>query len=37
MIFKLAVAKLRAQGWAAITIEVAIVIIGVFIGMQVTN
>ena len=37
MIFKRAVAKLRAQDWTAITIEVAIVIIGVFIGMQVTN
>jgi hypothetical protein len=37
MIFKRAVAKLRAQDWAAITIEVAIVIIGVFIGMQVSN
>ena len=37
MIFKRAVAKLRAQDWVAITIEVVIVIIGVFIGMQVTN
>jgi hypothetical protein len=37
MIFKRAVAKLRAQDWLAITIELAIVIIGVFIGMQVTN
>ena len=37
MIFKRAVAKLRAQDWAAITIEIAIVIIGVFIGTQVSN
>ena len=37
MIFKRAVARLRAQDWLAITIELAIVIIGVFIGMQVTN
>lgn len=37
MIFKRAVAKLHAQDWAAIAIEVAIVIIGVFIGMQVSN
>lgn len=37
MIFKRAMAKLRAQDWTAIGIELAIVIIGVFIGMQVTN
>ena len=37
MIYKRAVARLRAQDWVAITIELAIVIIGVFIGMQVTN
>ena len=37
MIFKRAVAKLRAQDWVAITIEVVIVIIGVFIGTQVAN
>jgi hypothetical protein len=37
MIFKRAVAKLRAQDWAAITIELAIVIIGVFIGIQAAN
>ena len=37
MIFKRAVAKLRAQDWTAITIELAIVIIGVFVGIQVSN
>jgi hypothetical protein len=37
MIFKRAVAKLKAQDWLAITIELAIVIIGVFIGTQVSN
>lgn len=37
MIFKRAVAKLRAQDWTAITIELAIVIIGVFIGIQAAN
>jgi hypothetical protein len=37
MIFKRAVARLQAQDWLAITIEVAIVIIGVFIGTQVAN
>ncbi len=37
MIFKRAVARLRAQDWVAITIELAIVIIGVFIGTQVSN
>jgi hypothetical protein len=37
MIYKRAVAKLRAQDWFAIAIELAIVVIGVFIGMQVSN
>ncbi len=37
MIFKRAVAKLRAQDWAAITIELAIVVLGVFIGVQAAN
>ena len=37
MIFKRAVAKLSAQDWAAITIELAIVIVGVFIGTWVAN
>jgi hypothetical protein len=37
MIFKRAAAKLRAQDWVAITIELAIVIVGVFLGTQVSN
>jgi hypothetical protein len=37
MIFKRAVAGLRSQNWLAITIQLAIVIIGVFIGIQVAN
>jgi hypothetical protein len=37
MIFKRAIAKLRAQDWTAIAIELAIVILGVFIGTQVSN
>ena len=37
MIFKRTVAKLRAQDWLAIVIEVGIVIIGVFVGNQVSN
>jgi hypothetical protein len=37
MIFKRAVAKLRAQDWAAIAIEFAIVVAGVFVGTQVSN
>jgi type II secretory pathway pseudopilin PulG len=37
MIFKRAIAKLRAQDWTAISIELAIVIIGVFIGTWVAN
>jgi type II secretory pathway pseudopilin PulG len=37
MIFKRAIAKLRAQDWTAISIELAIVIVGVFIGTWVAN
>ena len=37
MIFKRAVAKLRAQDWTAIVIELGIVILGVFIGPWVAN
>lgn len=37
MIFKRAIADLRAQKWMAIGIEVAIVIVGVFVGTQVSN
>ena len=37
MIFKRATAKLRAQDWTAITIELLIVIVGVFIGIWVAN
>jgi len=37
MIFKRAVAKLRAQDWMAITIELLIVITGVFVGIQAAN
>ena len=37
MIFKRAVAKLRAQEWTAIAIELSIVIVGVFIGTWVAN
>jgi hypothetical protein len=37
MIFKRAVAKLRAQDWFAITVELVIVILGVFIGTLVAN
>jgi len=37
MIFKRAVAKLRAQDWTAISIELVIVIVGVFIGIWVAN
>lgn len=37
MIFKRTIAKLRAQDWAAIAIELAIVVLGVFIAMQVSN
>ena len=37
MIFKRMTANLRAQNWSAIAIELAIVVIGVFIGTQVAN
>src|SRR5215213_8173169 len=37
MIFKRAIAKLRVQDWAAISIELLIVIVGVFIGTWVAN
>jgi hypothetical protein len=37
MIFKRAIAKLRAQDWTAISIELAIVVVGVFIGIWVAN
>lgn len=37
MIYKRAAARLRAQDWLAITIELAIVILGVFVGTQVSN
>ena len=37
MIFKRFAANLRAQNWSAISIELAIVILGVFIGTQVSN
>ena len=37
MIYKRAVAKLRAQDWLAITIELGIVVLGVFIGTWVAN
>lgn len=37
MIFKRAIANLRAQNWVAIVIEIGIVIIGVFLGNQVSN
>lgn len=37
MIYKRAIARLRAQDWVAISVEVAIVIIGVFVGIQVSN
>ncbi|WP_118857624.1 hypothetical protein [Sphingomonas mesophila] len=37
MIFKRLYADLRAQNWLAIAIELAIVIVGVFIGVQVAN
>src|SRR5438309_6544734 len=37
MIYKRAAARLSAQDWVAITIELAIVITGVFIGTQVSN
>lgn len=37
MFFKRTAARLRTQDGLAITIELAIVIIGVFIGTQVAN
>lgn len=37
MIYKRAVAKLRAQDWFAISIELAIVVLGVFIGTWVAD
>ena len=37
MIFKRAIAKLRAQDWLAITIELGIVIVGVFLGSWVND
>ena len=37
MIFRRTIANLRAQNWTAIGIELAIVIVGVFIGLQVSN
>ena len=37
MIYKRAVAKLRAQDWSAILIELGIVILGVYIGTWVAN
>ena len=37
MIYKRFAARLKAQDWLAITIELAIVVVGVFIGTQVSN
>lgn len=37
MIYKRVAARLKAQDWVAIAIELAIVIVGVFIGTQVSN
>lgn len=37
MIFRRAVANLRAQNWTAVLIEIGIVIIGVFVGVQAAN
>lgn len=37
MIYRRFAANLRAQNWMAIGIELAIVVVGVFIGMQVSN
>ena len=34
MIYKRVAARLQAQDWLAITIELTIVVVGVFIGMQ---
>ena len=37
MIFKRVAANLRAQNWSGVAIELAIVIVGVFIGLQAAN
>lgn len=37
MIYKRVAARLRAQDWAAITIELGIVVVGVFLGTQANN
>lgn len=37
MIYKRAIAKLRAQDWTAISIELLIVVVGVFIGLWVAD
>jgi hypothetical protein len=37
MVYKRMAARLKAQDWVAIAIELAIVIVGVFIGTQVSN
>ena len=37
MIYKRVAARLRAQDWLAITIELGIVVLGVFIGTWVAN
>ena len=37
MIYKRAIAKLRGQEWSAIAIELAIVVVGVFMGTWVAN
>ena len=37
MIYKRVGARLKAQDWLAIAIELIIVVAGVFIGMQVSN
>ena len=37
MILRRLTENLRAQNWTAITIEFAIVVIGVFVGTQVSN
>lgn len=37
MIFRRTIANLRAQNWTAVVIEIRIVIIGVFIGVQAAN
>ncbi|MEO7815071.1 MAG: hypothetical protein ABIR87_06465 [Sphingomicrobium sp.] len=37
MIYKRVAARLKGQDWLAITIELAIVVVGVFVGTQVSN